>query len=53
MDAIYQALLESGLTPLAPAFGASVVWMRGPLVKGALEDAYAFGSTLADALEKL
>lgn len=46
--AVYQALLDAGLAPLAPPLQAVVKKMRGPLVDGSLDTAYRFGLALGD-----
>lgn len=49
-DAIYQALVDAGLKPLAPAFQGIVEKMKGPLAEGNLDEAYRYGVSLAEAL---
>lgn len=50
-DLIYEALLDKGLIPAAPAFKAGVVFMKGPLSPGMMGAAYRFGLELGEALK--
>ncbi|MBK5092972.1 MAG: flavodoxin domain-containing protein [Actinobacteria bacterium] len=49
-DGIHLALEAMGLKPIAPAFKAGVVEMKGPLVEGDRERALEFGKEVGAAL---
>jgi menaquinone-dependent protoporphyrinogen IX oxidase len=49
-DGIHLALVAKGLKPVAPAFKAAVVGMKGPLLDGEAERALQFGRDVGASL---